>query len=365
MSPPGVAEQTGLTVKVAQNGCPFEGAVCECANHGAAPHPLPKSGRSPTHNKKANHNAPNKAFHADRSEASIVTFGRRIYGTCASVVPTSRPPSDLQFETPDCFCLTRTPDPFAIHDLRACCLKQCPPTCLLDPHTPSSHSFFASLLETSPDATGLASATLFRTIHIGVIHLDLLPLPSFDLARVAATLVDEKNTKTTAKHPVPKVPASVYIHQTHPVRYTPSIPSAIITTSTCISNHRPALRLRSRSQSASRQGACLLPPLLSTATSPHSRARVVAHHVPTHHGRRDHLWTTAVHHHPTSATPTSLARTLTTSLPAHSLRRLQHHHARTPWPRHSPSCPHSTPRRSPRRSVVAAVAASNVAHPSR
>ncbi|KAH8628576.1 hypothetical protein IG631_15833 [Alternaria alternata] len=59
------------------------------ANHSA---PLPKSGRSPTHNKRQIIERQIKAFHADRSEAwRVYCLRRKIYGT----LPTARPSSDL------------------------------------------------------------------------------------------------------------------------------------------------------------------------------------------------------------------------------------------------------------------------------
>jgi hypothetical protein len=64
----GAAEDTGLTAKVARSGSLCEGAVCAACKLRQPQRTLPKSGLSPTHNKRQITKRQIRAFHADRSE---------------------------------------------------------------------------------------------------------------------------------------------------------------------------------------------------------------------------------------------------------------------------------------------------------
>jgi hypothetical protein len=164
---------------------------------------------------------------------------------------------------------------------------------------------------------------------------------------------NEKPTWIRASASRPTTPVAVctvYIHTQEDPPHT---------LSRCISNRRPAHRLRNRYRSVSRLARCLLPLDLSAVTTPWTRSQVVALRVPIHHGRQDHHLGIATRPHPTSRTRISSARTLTTRTSVPSSPRHQHRPVSLLWLRRFRYCHHCTRKRSPRPSDGAAVARSS------
>lgn len=154
----------------------------------------------------------------------------------------------------------------------------------------------------------------------------------------------------------------IYIREkTHPVHYHTK---PHLTTTSCISNPRPARRLPSRYPLVSRPAGWPRPLDPSAASIRSNQPQVAVPRAPTHHGPPALRLATATHPRPSSPTRTSLVVTLTTTFRVPTSPRHLHRPVSLPWPRHFPSCRHCTRRRSPRVIAGAAVARSNVAPPS-